>query len=74
LVAFTVRGVHAHDLSAGLDRAGIAVRAGHHCAMPLHEKFGIAASTRVSFYFYNTLEEADHFLRTVAEVQRFFAR
>ncbi|MFQ3535372.1 MAG: cysteine desulfurase [Aggregatilineales bacterium] len=74
LVAFTVDGVHAHDLSAGLDQAGIAVRAGHHCAMPLHEKFGIAASTRVSFYFYNTLEEADHFLRTVAAVQRFFVR
>ncbi|MBO9308734.1 MAG: aminotransferase class V-fold PLP-dependent enzyme, partial [Chloroflexi bacterium] len=74
LVAFTVRGIHAHDLSAALDQAGIAVRAGHHCAMPLHEKLGIAASTRVSFYFYNTPEEADHFLRTLAEVQRFFAR
>ncbi len=74
LVAFTLRGVHAHDLSAGLDQAGIAVRAGHHCAMPLHEKFGIAASTRVSFYLYNTLEEADHFVQTVAAVQRFFAR
>lgn len=74
LVAFTLRGVHAHDLSAGLDQAGIAVRAGHHCAMPLHEKFGISASTRVSFYLYNTLEEADHFVQTVAAVQRFFAR
>ncbi|MCE7947015.1 MAG: cysteine desulfurase [Chloroflexi bacterium CFX4] len=74
LVSFTLRGVHAHDLSAGLDQAGIAVRAGHHCAMPLHEKFGIAASTRVSFYLYNTLEEADHFVQTVAAVQRFFAR
>lgn len=73
LVAFTLSGVHPHDLSAGLDQAGIAVRAGHHCAMPLHEKFGIAASTRVSFYFYNTLEEADHFLRTVTAVRRFFA-
>ncbi len=74
LVAFTIQGVHAHDLAAGLDQAGIAVRAGHHCAMPLHEKFGIAASTRVSFYFYNTVEEADHFVRTVAAVKRFFAR
>ena len=64
LVSFTVadsRGnlVHAHDVAAQLDRAGIAVRASHHCAEPLHRRYGLDATIRASFYFYNTLEEID---------------
>ncbi len=59
LIAFTLEGVHPHDISAVLDREGIAVRAGHHCAQPLHDRFDIAASARASFYLYNTVEEVD---------------
>lgn len=59
LVAFTLGDVHPHDLSAILDREGVAIRAGHHCAQPLHDKLGIVASARASVYLYNTLEEID---------------
>lgn len=59
IVSFTVDGIHAHDVAQLLDREGIAIRAGHHCTMPLHKKLGITASNRASFYFYNTLEEID---------------
>jgi cysteine desulfurase/selenocysteine lyase len=73
LVAFTVAGVHPHDLAQGLDSAGIAVRAGHHCAMPLHDKFKLAATTRASFYCYNSLHEADKLVEAVVNVRNFFA-
>jgi cysteine desulfurase/selenocysteine lyase len=59
IVSFTVEGIHAHDVAAVLDREGVAVRAGHHCAMPLHTKFGIPATTRASFYVYNQPSEVD---------------
>ena len=59
IVAFTVDGLHAHDVAAVLDREGVAVRAGHHCAMPLHTKLGIPASTRASFYLYNQPTDVD---------------
>ena len=72
LVAFTLDGVHAHDLAQGLDSAGIAVRAGHHCAMPLHERFGVGATCRASFYLYNTIEEADRLAEAVEKVRAFF--
>lgn len=58
-VAFTLGNIHAHDVSAVLDGEGIAVRAGHHCAMPLHERYGLQATTRASFYVYNTPAEID---------------
>jgi cysteine desulfurase/selenocysteine lyase len=58
-LAFTLGDIHAHDVSAILDGENVAVRAGHHCAMPLHEKFGLQATTRASFYIYNTPEEID---------------
>lgn len=58
-VAFTLGNIHAHDVSAVLDGDGVAVRAGHHCAMPLHDKFELQATTRASFYVYNTPEEID---------------
>lgn len=57
LVAFTIKDIHPHDLATGLDHYGIAVRAGHHCAMPLHKKLGIDASTRMSFGVYNTQDD-----------------
>jgi cysteine desulfurase/selenocysteine lyase len=59
VVSFTLDGVHAHDIAQLLDRRGIAVRAGHHCAMPLHQRLKITASARASFYLYNTVEEVD---------------
>ncbi|HRJ41266.1 MAG TPA: cysteine desulfurase, partial [Caldilineaceae bacterium] len=59
LVAFTLNDIHPHDLSAVLDNDGIAIRAGHHCAQPIHDRLGIVASARASFYLYNTFEEVD---------------
>ncbi len=59
VVSFKFEGVHAHDVAQVLDQYGIAVRAGHHCAMPLHEKLGLPATTRASFYLYNTREDVD---------------
>jgi cysteine desulfurase/selenocysteine lyase len=59
VVAFTFRGIHPHDLAHLLDREGVAVRAGHHCAQPLHERLGLVATTRASFYLYNTRQEID---------------
>ncbi len=59
-VSFTLGNIHAHDVAAVLDGEGVAVRAGHHCAMPLHDKFELDATTRASFYIYNTPAEIDH--------------
>ena len=72
VAAFTFDGVHPHDVAQVLDEYGIAVRAGHHCAMPLHEKFNITATTRVSFYFYNTLQEVDHLIEGLHQVKKYF--
>ncbi|HEY7054385.1 MAG TPA: cysteine desulfurase [Mycobacterium sp.] len=66
-VSFVVDGIHAHDVGQVLDDEGIAVRVGHHCAWPLHRRFGIAATARASFAVYNTLDEVD---RLVAGVRR----
>ncbi|MBI1901545.1 MAG: cysteine desulfurase [Planctomycetia bacterium] len=74
IVSFVLEGIHAHDVAHRLDRQGIAVRAGHHCAMPLHKRLGVAASTRASFYLYNTAEEVEFLGKAVQEVQRFFRR
>jgi cysteine desulfurase/selenocysteine lyase len=71
-ISFTVDGVHPHDMSQVLDEHGIAVRAGHHCAWPLHRALGVQASTRASFYLYNTHEEADALAAGIREAQRFF--
>ena len=72
VASFTMRGIHPHDVSQILDSEGIAVRAGHHCAMPLHEKFGLPATTRASFYLYNTREEVDQLVRGLAKVKKIF--
>lgn len=74
IVTFTVEGVHAHDVAAVLDRHGIAVRAGHHCAMPLHKRLGVPATVRASFYLYNTLDEVDRLGPAVEAACRQFAR
>jgi cysteine desulfurase/selenocysteine lyase len=59
VVAFTLGDIHPHDLATILDREGIAIRAGHHCAMPLHEKLGLTATARASFYVYNRPSDVD---------------
>ncbi len=69
IIAFKVEGVHPHDVTAILSDACIAVRAGHHCAQPLHRQIGIMSSTRVSFSFYNNLDEADEFLSAISGVR-----
>ena len=72
VASFTFDGVHPHDVAQILDGDGIAVRAGHHCAQPLHEKFGIPATTRASFYVYNTKEEVDKLIEGLYKVKEIF--
>ncbi|MCJ7434772.1 MAG: cysteine desulfurase [Anaerolineales bacterium] len=72
VAAFTFKGVHPHDVAQILDQDGIAVRAGHHCAQPLHERFGIPATTRASFYLYSTKEEVDKLVEGIYKVKRVF--
>jgi cysteine desulfurase/selenocysteine lyase len=72
VAAFTFDGVHPHDVAQVLDQSGIAVRAGHHCAMPLHEKYNIPATTRASFYLYNTIDEVDRLIEGLYNVKKFF--
>jgi cysteine desulfurase/selenocysteine lyase len=70
LAAFTVDGVHPHDLASVLDEAGIAVRAGHHCAQPLHDRLGLSATTRASFYIYNDEKDVDRLAAAVEQAIR----
>lgn len=72
VVSFYLEGIHAHDVAQILDSEGIAVRAGHHCAQPLHIKFGLPATSRASMYFYNTEEEIDHLVTGIHKVQKIF--
>jgi cysteine desulfurase / selenocysteine lyase len=72
VAAFTLDGVHPHDVAQILDRDGVAVRAGHHCAQPLHEKFGIPATSRASFYLYTTKEEVDLLVNGIYKVKEMF--
>ena len=69
LVSFTRAQPHPHDVAQLLDQQGIAVRAGHHCTQPLHDRLGITASTRASFYLYNTPAEVDLLVDTVRQIQ-----
>lgn len=71
-VSFVVDGVHAHDLGQILDDEGVAVRVGHHCAWPLHRRFGVAATARASFAVYNTLAEVDALAAAIVRAQDFF--
>jgi cysteine desulfurase/selenocysteine lyase len=73
IMAFTVEGAHAHDVAQILDRYGVAVRAGTHCAEPLMRRFGLTSSARASFALYNTEEEADAFVDALTRTQAFFA-
>jgi cysteine desulfurase/selenocysteine lyase len=71
-ISFTIEGVHPHDVGQVLDDLGIAVRTGHHCAWPLMQELKLNATTRASFYLYNTPEEVDVFLDGINQVKKFF--
>jgi cysteine desulfurase/selenocysteine lyase len=73
-VSFVVDGIHAHDVGQVLDDDGVAVRVGHHCARPLHERFGVTATARASFAVYNTLDEVDRLVAGVRRAVDFFGR
>jgi cysteine desulfurase/selenocysteine lyase len=72
VLSFVVDGVHAHDVGTILDHAGVAVRAGHHCAMPVMQRFGVPATVRASLAFYNTREELDALVVGLHDVRRIF--
>ena len=72
VISFHTSDVHPHDLGTYLDQQGIAVRTGHHCTMPVMQKLGVAATTRASFYLYNTEEEVDHLVDSLKSALRYF--
>jgi cysteine desulfurase/selenocysteine lyase len=72
IIAFTLGSLHAHDVASFLDEKGIAVRAGHHCAQPLHRKLGVGATARASFYLYTTKAEVDRFIEALKQTRDFF--
>jgi cysteine desulfurase / selenocysteine lyase len=72
VASFTLEGVHPHDIAQILDRDGVAIRAGHHCAQPLHEKFGITATARASFYVYSLPQEVDALVNGIYKVKEIF--
>ncbi|MEA5079414.1 MAG: cysteine desulfurase [Anaerolineaceae bacterium] len=73
VVAFEIDGIHPHDVAQILDSVGVAVRAGHHCAMPLHDRYKLPATTRASFYVYTTKKEIDIFIDGIDKVKKVFA-
>lgn len=74
ILSFSLSDIHPHDLSDLLDRQGIAVRAGHHCTMPLHDRLGLAATTRASLAFYNTKSEVDALVEGITAARKVFQR
>src|SRR5207253_9800591 len=73
VISFVMKNIHAHDIGTVLDHEGIAIRAGHHCAMPLMERFGISATARASFGLYNTLQDVDALVAAIQEAKRLFS-
>ena len=72
IISFTMRGAHAHDVATLIDRAGVAVRAGTHCAMPILQRFGVTATCRASFALYNTFAEVDALADALDRAQKLF--
>jgi cysteine desulfurase / selenocysteine lyase len=73
VLSFVIDGIHPHDIGTILDQEGIAVRAGHHCAQPVMQRFNVPATARASFAFYNTKEEVDVLARTIEKVVEIFS-
>ncbi|OIO13205.1 cysteine desulfurase [Candidatus Gottesmanbacteria bacterium CG11_big_fil_rev_8_21_14_0_20_37_11] len=74
VISFNIKGIHPHDVAQSLDREGIAVRSGFHCAMPLHQKLKLSATCRASFYIYNTFEEIDKLIIGIDKLRTFFSK
>jgi cysteine desulfurase/selenocysteine lyase len=72
VIAFYIKDIHPHDVAQILDSVGVAIRAGHHCAQPLHTKFNLPATSRASMYFYNTLDEVDRLIDGILKVKDIF--
>jgi len=72
IVSFTIDGIHAHDIGTIVDRAGVAIRAGHHCANPLMDRFDVPATARASFAMYNTMAEVDSLIEALHAVLEVF--
>src|SRR5262249_55426620 len=73
VLSFVLEGIHPHDVGTVLDREGIAIRTGHHCAMPLMDRFGVPATARASLAVYNTREEIDSLVAGIHKVKEVFA-
>jgi len=73
VLSFMIEGVHPHDVGTIFDQQGVAIRTGHHCAQPVMQFFGIPATARASFAFYNTMEEIDALVGSIQKVQELFA-
>ena len=73
IVAFEMKGAHAHDVATVIDRSGVAVRAGTHCAMPLLARYGVTSTCRASFGLYNTLEEVDKLVEALRKAETLFS-
>jgi cysteine desulfurase/selenocysteine lyase len=71
IISFHMEGAHPHDVAQILDKYGVAVRAGHHCAQPLMRRLGLSATARASFALYNTFEEADAFVDALKKARQF---
>jgi cysteine desulfurase/selenocysteine lyase len=69
VLSFVMEGIHPHDIGTILDVEGVAIRTGHHCAQPVMKRFGVPATARASFAFYNTKEEVDAFIKALYKVQ-----
>jgi cysteine desulfurase/selenocysteine lyase len=72
VISFTIKDIHPHDLATVIDRSGVAVRAGHHCAQPLMKRFGVTATARASFAMYNTRDEIDSLVESIHKAISFF--
>jgi cysteine desulfurase/selenocysteine lyase len=72
IISFDLAGVHPHDVGQVLDAGGVEVRVGHHCARPVCARFGVAATTRASFYLYNPRDEVDALVQGLARVRKVF--
>ena len=72
VLSFNLQNLHPHDVATVLDKYSIAIRAGHHCAQPLHDCFNLSASNRASFYIYNTESEVDTFVNALDKVKDMF--
>ena len=73
MLAFSVQGAHPHDIAQILDRQGVAIRAGHHCAQPLMSHLGVSATARASFALYNTADEIDVFAEALSKARAMLA-